>query len=508
MNGYCFAIKVSPKDNVATLLHATKAGRKVTLSNTGEEVITTEDCPSGHKIALEDVKKGQFVFKYGEVIGYATEDISKGSHVHVHNMASLRGRGDEDVHSLQRNTQPSTVSHGVAKEEVIDISLRTFMGYRRADGSVGVRNYVGVVSTVACANEAAIRIAAEQGCPCFTHQQGCSQTKPDIDKVLEVLINLAKNPNLGALLYVYLGCESVPISKLEEEVAKIGKPLAFICIQEEGGLSKTVLLGSAMVGLLKTRIEGIKREEFSVSELKVGLKCGSSDTTQGLSANVVIGMVTDSLVRAGASVVIGETTEFMGAEHIAAKNAQTEEIGQEIISSVIRMEDRAKAVGVDMRGGQPTRGNIEGGLTTIEEKSLGALAKAGTSRYSAFIDYGSRTDRSGLIFMDSPGREPEMLTGLAASGCNLILFSTGRGAPQGFPFVPVIKITGNSKTAKLLSEHIDISVSGVIDGTELPESAARRLIEKVFKVADGSKTKAEVCGYSNSMNIYVRGPVI
>ena len=245
-----------------------------------------------------------------------------------------------------------------------------------------------------------------------------------------------------------------------------------------------------------------------ISRLRVGLKCGSSDTTQGLSANVVVGALTDVLVAAHAGVVIGETTEFMGAEHIAARNSKNTEVQKRIIKLVDRMEKRALAVGVDMRGGQPTRGNIAGGLTTIEEKSLGALAKAGSAVYQDVIDYGTRTDLPGLVMMDAPGREPEMLTGLAAAGCNLIVFSTGRGAPQGFPFVPVVKVTGNARTFDHMREQMDLCVAGLMQGTESVEGAVGRLLEAVLKTASGEFTKAECCGYNNSMNIYVTGPVI
>lgn len=505
------AVKISPQDNVVTVLSDVNASDVVEISGQSkiDSIIAQENCPYGHKIALEDIKQGSPIYKYGEIIGFATQDIQKGHHVHTQNLDSFRGRGDTEVGMLNPSTHKvADQSHSFCQNTSLLKSETYFMGYHRADGQVGTRNHVGVISTVACANDAAIRIAAKEDCPCFTHQQGCSQTKPDVAKVLEVLVNLAHNPNLGAVIFVCLGCESVPIPELKRQLQDLEKPFALLTIQDEGGLQKTVFAGQKIVKEFKEKVKDQKREKFPISKLKVGLKCGSSDTTQGLSANVVIGRITDELVKAGASVIIGETTEFMGAEHIAAKNALEPEIGQKIISAVKRMEDRAKAVGVDMRGGQPTRGNIEGGLTTIEEKSLGALAKAGTSKYCDFVDYGTKPTKTGLVFMDSPGREPEMLTGLASAGCNLILFSTGRGAPQGFPFVPVIKISGNPRTSTWLQEHIDVTVSEVMNGNETIGEAAQRLLTNIVEVADGKLTKAEICGYNNSMNIYVRGPVI
>lgn len=206
--------------------------------------------------------------------------------------------------------------------------------------------------------------------------------------------------------------------------------------------------------------------------------------------------------------MIGETTEFMGAEHIASRRCVTSEVAQEIAKRVSEMEARAKAVGVDMRGGQPTRGNIDGGLTTIEEKSLGALAKAGSSIFQRVIAYGDNVKQPGLVMMDSPGREPEMLTGLAAAGCNLILFTTGRGAPQGFPFVPVVKITGNENTWQCLQEHIDCYVGKIMRGEESYADATQRLFDEIMLFINGDLTKAEQCRYNNSMNIYVTGPTI
>jgi len=205
---------------------------------------------------------------------------------------------------------------------------------------------------------------------------------------------------------------------------------------------------------------------------------------------------------------LGETTEFIGAEHLLAERAQNEAVAKKIIELVQRIEARAMAVGCDMRGGQPTGGNIKGGLTTIEEKSVGAIAKSGHSTIKAVYEYGVAPQTKGLVIMDSPGREPEILTGLAAAGCNIIAFSTGRGAPQGFPFVPVIKITGNEHTWKKLQDHMDINVSGIMQGTESLPDSGKRILNEILEFASGKLTKAEILGYNKCMNIYVTGPVI
>jgi altronate dehydratase large subunit len=250
------------------------------------------------------------------------------------------------------------------------------------------------------------------------------------------------------------------------------------------------------------------RERCSAREIVLGLKCGASDTTSGLVPNPALGIASDLHVAAGGTSILGEVTEFIGAEHILAGHAATPEIGEMIYGLVRRMEARAKSMGADIRGGQPTEGNIKGGLTTIEEKSLGAIAKAGTAPIVEVCEYGVRPSRKGLIVMDSPGREAEILTGLAAAGANIICFSTGRGAPQGFSFVPVIKISGSKTAMVKMCSHIDLDLSDVLEGTlSLPE-AGKRIYEEILTVASGTLTKSEISGYTHAMNIYTLGPVI
>lgn len=384
-----------------------------------------------------------------------------------------------------------------------------FMGYRRADGQVGTRNYVGVISTVVCANEVAEDIARQvDGAVSFTHHQGCCQTPMDIRRVNEVLIGLGSNPNLAAVLLVSLGCESTAIDEVVAGIRKTGKQVEVIAIQETGGAARTRAEGSLVVQNMVAQASYLRQEICALSDIVLGLKCGSSDTTQGLAATPVIGVASDLVVEAGGTSILGEVTEFIGAEHIMARHAASDDIGNQIVDLVNRMEKRAIAVGCDMRGGQPTGGNIKGGLTTIEEKSLGAVAKGGSAPIQAVYEYGVRPKVKGLVVMDSPGREPEILTGLAAAGCNMIAFATGRGAPQGFPFVPVIKLTGNAHTWERMRDHMDLSVSSVIDGTESIPEAGERLVDSILEVASGVRTRAEITGYTRAMDIYVTGPVI
>ena len=384
-----------------------------------------------------------------------------------------------------------------------------FFGYEREDGGVGTRNYVGVLSTVICGNEVAEKIASQvEGATRFLHHQGCCQTPVDINRVNDALIGLGKNPNLAAVLLVSLGCESTNINQVADAIEATGKRVETILIQEEGGAARAAAQGILLAQAMVTEASGQKREPFPLSELVLGLKCGSSDTTSGLSANPVVGILSDLIVEAGGTSILGEVTEFIGAEHLLFKHAKDEETGRKMLALVERMENRAIQMGFDIRGGQPTGGNIKGGLTTIEEKSLGAIAKAGNAPFQAVYEYGVKPDVKGLVVMDSPGREPEILTGLAAAGANVIAFTTGRGAPQGFPFVPVIKLTGNEKTWRNLIDHMDFSVSSVMEGTETLEEAGKRLLRELVDVASGKMTKAEISGYTSSMDIYMVGPVI
>jgi altronate dehydratase large subunit len=384
-----------------------------------------------------------------------------------------------------------------------------FLGYARKDGGVGTRNDVGILSTVICANEVAERIARQvSGTTPFLHHQGCCQTPVDINRVTDVLIGLGKNPNLAAVLLVSLGCESTNVDRVAKSIAETGKPVEIVTIQEEGGAAKAVAKGILLAQAMVTAASELKREPFPISELVLGLKCGSSDTTSGLSSNPVVGILSDLIVKAGGTSILGEVTEFIGAEHLLARHAKDQATADKILSLVNQMENRAMQMGFDIRGGQPTGGNIKGGLTTIEEKSLGAIAKAGSAKIQAVYEYGVHPDVEGLVVMNSPGREPELLTGLAAAGATLITFTTGRGAPQGFPFVPVIKVTGNEKTWGNLKDHMDFNVSSVIDGSESLADAGNRLLDEVVRVASGKKTKAEISGYTSSMDIYMTGPVI
>ncbi len=385
----------------------------------------------------------------------------------------------------------------------------SFLGYPRRDGSVGTRNYIGIISTVSCANDVAWWLSQKvKGCAPFLHGQGCCQTKPDLDITTRTLISLGWNPNLAGVLVVSLGCEAVSADAIAEGIAESGKPVEKIAILKMGGATAALTQGSRLARAMVAEASKIKRQEFPDSELMLGVKCGASDTTSGLAANPAAGSACDLLIDNGGTCVFGETTEFIGAEHILTRRAATPQVADKIMDIVARMEKRVIAMGFDMRGGQPTAGNIAGGLTTIEEKSLGAIVKGGTKPIQEVYEYGERPQGKGLFIIDTPGREPEFLTGLAAAGAQVIVFTTGLGAPQGFPLIPVIKITGNPATYKQLPDHMDIFVELADKVGSGIAQAGESLYKEILAVASGKQTKAEKINYGNFPNIFTIGPVM
>lgn len=384
------------------------------------------------------------------------------------------------------------------------------MGYVRADGQVGCRNHVAVIPSVTCAGDVASAIVRQvTGTVGFFHHQGCCQLPPDLDRVTETLISLGCSPNVGAALIVSLGCEGTDTERLYEMIRATGKPVEIIRIQELGGVSAAIKAGIDAAQELVMEISGMQRQAVDISRVTMSIKCGASDTTSGMASNCVIGYVADKLVDLGATVVFGETTEFLGGEHLLARRAVTLEVGQKILDIVDRMEKRARSLGCDMRKGQPTPGNIAGGLSSIEEKSLGAIVKSGTRPIQGVLEYPERIgERKGLWIKDTPGREPEILTGMAATGAQFMLFSTGRGAPQGFPTMPVLKICGNPNTYKRMQHDMDLNAGRIITGERSIEEVGEEAYAAVLALLSGRQTKNETLGYHSSIDIYTLGPVI
>jgi altronate dehydratase large subunit len=382
----------------------------------------------------------------------------------------------------------------------------SFWGYPRPDGSVGTRNYVGVIPTVACSCDVARQISENvNGCVPFIHYQGCDLTPTDIDLVNRTLANLGRNPNLAGVLLVSLGCEMTDVDGVLNDIALARKPVAKIVIQRVGGTSTAVAEGSRIARQMVSDALRVKREKFDDSKLIFGAECGSSDTTSGIGSNPAIGAAFDLLIKRGGSGVFSQTTEFIGAEHLLAQRAASSEVAHKIIEIVKRYEKRFLDAGVDMRGANPTKGNIQGGLTTIEEKSLGAIAKSGTAPIQQVYEYGERLEGNGLFIVDGPGNDPKSLTCLAAAGANVIFFSTGRGTPIGCPFVPVIKVTANHVTYERMMDNIDIYVD--IASTSNLEESGRVLFEEALKVASGRKTRSEIMEQCSYNGIYVIGPL-
>ena len=389
----------------------------------------------------------------------------------------------------------------------------TFMGYPRPDGKYGVRNLVAVIPSVVCANDVAQAICRQvQGTIGYFHHQGCCQLPLDLKRVTDVLSHLGQSPNVGAALIVSLGCEGTDHQRIYEEIKATGKPVEIIHIQELGGTSRSIQAGIDAAQRLVQEISGIQRVPADISNLIMSIKCGGSDTTSGMASNCVIGYVADKLVDLGATVVFGETTEFLGGEHILARRAVGGEdgpVGQKIYQIVDEMEKRAMSVGEDMRGGQPTPGNIAGGLSSIEEKSLGAIVKSGHRPIQGVLEYCDKvTDQKGLWIKDAPGREPEILTGMAATGAQVMMFSTGRGAPQGFPSMPVIKICGNPNTYERMQWDMDLNAGRILTGEKSIDEVGEEAFQMLLDTLNGRMTKNEALSYFGSVDIFCLGPVI
>ncbi|MEA4971790.1 MAG: UxaA family hydrolase [Candidatus Metalachnospira sp.] len=385
-----------------------------------------------------------------------------------------------------------------------------FMGYVRPDGMVGSRNLVAVIPSVTCANDVAQAICHQvQGTVTYLHHQGCCQLPPDLERVTDTLISLGCSPNTSSVLVVSLGCEGTDHERMVKEISATGKHVEIIHIQEIGGVSKAIQAGTDIARQLVIEASSLQRQPVDVSKIVMSIKCGASDTTSGMASNCVIGYVADKLVDLGATVIFGETTEFIGGEHLLARRAVTKEVGDKIYQIVEAMETRAKSLGCDMRKGQPTPGNIEGGLSSIEEKSLGAIMKSGSKPIQGVLEYPERvTTQKGLWIKDTPGREPEILTGMAATGAQCMMFSTGRGAPQGFPSMPVIKICGNPNTYERMQNDMDVNGGLIITGQKTIEEVGEEAFAKLLRTLSGEMTKNEAIQYFTSIDIHCLGPVI
>jgi altronate dehydratase large subunit len=383
-----------------------------------------------------------------------------------------------------------------------------FLGYARADGRVGVRNHVLVVPTVICAAVVAERIAAAIAPigAALPHLAGCGQLGPDLTVTHDTLAAYTRHPNVGAVIVVALGCEQVVAQYLADCARQAGKPAHIVSIQGEGGTVRATARGVAIAHELAEVVGRAERAWCPASALVLSVKCGGSDYTSGLASNPVVGRVADRLVDLGGAVVLGEIAEIMGAEHLLAERASSPAAADRLLRVVSRVEAEAMALGLDIRGTQPSPGNIRGGLTTIEEKSLGATHKAGErTPLNDVVAYSAPITRPGLTVMDTPGLDVESVTGMVGGGAQVVVFTTGLGTPTGNPIAPVIKITGNARTAQTMADNTDLDVSGVISDGESFEQAAERLFNEVIEVSSGRPTAAERLGH-REFAIHRRNP--
>lgn len=388
--------------------------------------------------------------------------------------------------------------------------MTEFLGYQRPDGRTGVRNLVLVVPTVICAAVVAARVADAIGDvgAALPHLAGCGQLGPDLRLTHDTLRAYCAHPNVGAVLIVALGCEQVVAQSLAEAARSAGKRADVIAIQAEGGTPRATARGIDIASAMAADLARAERTPCDVSSLILAVKCGGSDYTSGLAANPVLGRVADRVVDLGGSVVLGEIAEIMGAEHVLAARARNPNTSARLLRIIDRVESEAAALGLDIRGTQPSPGNIRGGLTTIEEKSLGATHKAGErAPLEDVVPYAGRIVKRGLTVMDTPGLDVESVTGMVGGGAQVVVFTTGLGTPTGNPIAPVVKITGNARTASTMRDNIDLDVSGVITGTASMDQAAARLFDMTIGVCSGSHTAAERLGH-REFAIHRRNPTI
>jgi altronate dehydratase large subunit len=395
-----------------------------------------------------------------------------------------------------------------------------FRGYRRNNGSVGVRNLVAVITTTGCINE--IPKLISRGIPGaipLGHNLSCSHLGDDLKRSTWILTNLVGNPNIFGAVLVGMGCEQMSPEKIYQDIQELEKPVELLMLKEVEDWDELVRRGRDALHRISEVASKQQREEAELGEMSLAIKCGGSDTTSGVVSNPVAGFVADRIISEGGTVVFTETPEILGAEHVLAKRAINKAVAERVLAAARNTERRVMEMGVDLRGSEPTPANIAGGLTTIEEKSLGAIIKAGSTALQGVLDYGERPSGRGLFFMDGPARTAELLVGIAAAGCQVMVFSMGGGlpsllpmlpaAPARFPLMPVIKMSGNPDGHEKRKDLIDIYVGNVIDAGETIEQAGDRLLKELVSVASGQKqTIYERGSYEEPLLIQIDGPSI
>ena len=486
-------VKVHNNDNVAVATCPIVSGTYIAEY----DITVNQDIPAGHKVALTTISDGDNIVKYGFSIGAATSQINAGEHVHSHN-AKTKLQGTEQYVYAPSNS---------ASKQTHSTSGLQFMGYRRENGKVGIRNEVWIINTVGCVNRTADRIADEcnrrfasecEGFRAFTHPFGCSQLGDDLDDTRTILASLASHPNAGAVLVVGLGCENNQLKNLLPHVDKPENRIRFYNAQEvvdelEEGVN-------AVYDLLKAMAND-KREPIDASELTLGMKCGGSDAFSGITANPTVGRVTDLMCNLGGSVILTETPEMFGAEQLLMNRAKNKDVFEAFNSLIDEFKNYFIAHNQPIYE-NPSPGNKAGGLTTLEEKALGAVQKGGTSVIQSILQYGEPKQDKGLSLLQAPGNDAVSSTALAASGAHIVLFTTGRGTPLGFP-VPTVKISSNSDIANKKPHWIDFNAGQVLEGVSI-DKCAEALLQNCLAVASGQQTCNEKNG-SHEIAIWKRG---
>jgi altronate hydrolase len=485
-------IRLHPADDVVIARVELPAG--TTLVKEGNVAVAAR-VPAGHKVAVRDVKTGQPVRRYNQIIGFATRDIRAGEHVHVQNL----GMGD-----FKRDY---AFSQACIKTDFVEIPS-TFQGIVRADGRVATRNYIGILTSVNCSATVARAIADSfrnklekfpnvDGVIALTHKSGCGMASDGeaIDVLRRTMAGYARHPNFFAVQVVGLGCEANQInSLLSTQNLKRHDKLHAYTIQEKGGTSKAIREGVARIEAILADANRVKRETVPAGHLTLGLQCGGSDGYSGISANPALGATVDTLVRHGGTAILSETPEIYGAEHLLTRRAVSREVGEKLISRIKWWEDYTRRNGNEMNN-NPSPGNKAGGLTTILEKSLGAVAKGGTTNLVQVLEYAEPATAKGFVYMDTPGYDPVSATGQVAGGANMICFTTGRGSAYGCKPAPSLKLATNTALWEHQEEDMDINCGTIIDGKESVEQAGRRFFELVLETASGKKSKSELFGY-------------
>jgi altronate hydrolase len=492
------ALILRPGDDVAVLKRPVKPGDELLGANRCLQV--RETIGAGHKIALRDIPEGEPVRKYGQIIGFAGADIAAGAHVHSHNLV-LRDFSREYAFCTEAGPLVLPIENA-----------RTFQGYARPGGLVGTRNFIAVISSVNCSASVSHYVRDRfrhdgfhrdypnvDGVIAFTHKAGCAMDPGEPQRVLQrVLAGVARHPNISGYVMIGLGCEVNQIDALRQnhrlDQLQPGEAApVFMNIQKVGGVRRTVDAGVEAVLKLLPPANAMRRTPQPLSKLVLAENCGGSDGNSGITANPALGVASDELVRHGGTSVLGETPEIYGAEHLLTRRAVSREVGEKLVQLIHWWEEHARLHRASIDN-NPSFGNKEGGLTTIVEKSLGAVAKAGQAPLSAVYQYAEPITTRGLCFMDTPGYDPVSMTGLVAGGCNVAVFTTGRGSVYGCKPTPCLKVATNSALYHWMEDDMDINAGTILDGTETVEEVGRRIFEKILAVAGGERTKSELAG--------------